>query len=95
MKERDLHMIQGAFDIQKNSPSSATRSDLDVAVILPCYNEAVAIGETVRQFRAALPDATMISVGQFESVPEPGTPFDAWLVTEPAPRDDPCAVFQR
>ncbi len=59
MKERDLHMIQGAFNIQNNSPSSATRSDLDVAVILPCYNEAVAIGETVRQFRAALPDATI------------------------------------
>lgn len=32
---------------------------LDIAVILPCYNEAVAIGETVAQFRAALPNATV------------------------------------
>ncbi|MES0863529.1 glycosyltransferase family 2 protein [Ruegeria sp. SCPT10] len=32
---------------------------LEIAVILPCYNEAVAIGETVAQFRAALPGATI------------------------------------
>jgi len=30
---------------------------LKVAVLLPCYNEEGAIGETVRAFRAALPDA--------------------------------------
>jgi glycosyltransferase involved in cell wall biosynthesis len=28
-----------------------------VAVLLPCYNEAAAIGQTVADFRAALPDA--------------------------------------
>ncbi len=28
-----------------------------IAVILPCYNEEAAIGKTVRDFRAALPDA--------------------------------------
>ncbi len=32
-------------------------SDLDVAVLIPCYNEAVAIGGVVRDFRAALPGA--------------------------------------
>jgi glycosyltransferase involved in cell wall biosynthesis len=32
---------------------------LDIAVILPCYNEAKAIGPLVRGFRAALPDATI------------------------------------
>lgn len=31
--------------------------DLDVAVLIPCYNEAVAIGGVVRDFRAALPAA--------------------------------------
>ena len=30
-----------------------------IAVILPCYNEAVAIGRVVAGFRAALPDATV------------------------------------
>lgn len=30
-----------------------------VAVLLPCYNEAAAIGQTIADFRAALPDATI------------------------------------
>jgi len=30
-----------------------------IAVILPCYNEEAAIGQTVAAFRAALPDATI------------------------------------
>jgi len=37
------------------SPAAAPR----VAVILPCYNEAAAIGDTVAGFRAALPSATI------------------------------------
>ena len=32
---------------------------MKIAVLLPCYNEEGAIGETVRAFRAALPDATI------------------------------------
>ncbi len=32
---------------------------LRIAVLLPCYNEEGAIGETVRAFRAALPDAAI------------------------------------
>jgi glycosyltransferase involved in cell wall biosynthesis len=32
-------------------------SDLDVAVLIPCYNEAAAIGGVVRDFRAAMPGA--------------------------------------
>jgi glycosyltransferase involved in cell wall biosynthesis len=30
-----------------------------IAILLPCYNEAAAIGQTVTDFRAALPDATI------------------------------------
>src|SRR5262245_55436971 len=30
-----------------------------VAVVIPCFNEEVAIGQTVRGFRAALPDAAI------------------------------------
>jgi glycosyltransferase involved in cell wall biosynthesis len=30
-----------------------------IAVLLPCYNEEAAIGQTVQDFRAALPDATI------------------------------------
>lgn len=32
---------------------------LSIAVLLPCYNEEVAIGKVVRDFKAALPDATV------------------------------------
>lgn len=32
-------------------------TDLRIAVLLPCYNEAAAIAQTVADFRAALPDA--------------------------------------
>jgi glycosyltransferase involved in cell wall biosynthesis len=31
--------------------------DLRIAVIIPCHNEEVAIGQVVRDFRAALPSA--------------------------------------
>ena len=33
--------------------------NLSVAVLLPCYNEEVTIGKVVRDFRAALPEATV------------------------------------
>ena len=34
-------------------------SDARIAVLLPCYNEEAAIGQTVAGFRAALPDAAI------------------------------------
>jgi glycosyltransferase involved in cell wall biosynthesis len=34
-------------------------SALEVAVLVPCFNEAAAIGKVVADFRAALPDATV------------------------------------
>ncbi|MEL6949070.1 MAG: glycosyltransferase family 2 protein [Pseudomonadota bacterium] len=34
-------------------------SDRDIAVLVPCYNEAATIGNVVEDFRAALPDATI------------------------------------
>lgn len=37
--------------------ATAALASLRVAVVIPCYNEAVAIGATVREFRAALPHA--------------------------------------
>lgn len=43
----------------------------------------------------AAPDATVLSIAQFEAAPEGDQPFDLWLVTEPAPRDDPCAAFRK
>jgi glycosyltransferase involved in cell wall biosynthesis len=34
-------------------------SGLEIAVIVPCFNEAAAIGKVVSDFRASLPDATV------------------------------------
>lgn len=36
-----------------------TKDDLDVAVLVPCYNEEVTIGKVVADFREALPSATI------------------------------------
>jgi glycosyltransferase involved in cell wall biosynthesis len=32
---------------------------VSIAVLIPCYNEAIAVGRVVSEFRAALPDATI------------------------------------
>ncbi|MCX7644545.1 MAG: ChaN family lipoprotein [Rhodobacteraceae bacterium] len=43
----------------------------------------------------AAPEVTILAVGQFEAPPEePAPPYDLWLVTPPAAREDPCAVFR-
>ena len=45
-----------------STPTAMDRLQLThprVAVLVPCYNEEVAIGAVVRDFRAALPDATV------------------------------------
>lgn len=34
-------------------------SDFNIAVILPCYNEEVAIAQTISEFKAAIPQATV------------------------------------
>lgn len=44
---------------------------------------------------AALPGLRVLSLGQIEAAPPGDPPFDLWLVTEPAGRDDPCAAFTR
>ena len=42
---------------EDGTPSIVTQPT--IAVLLPCYHEAAAIGQTVAGFRAALPDATV------------------------------------
>ena len=41
------------------TPAAAAVASSRVAVLIPCYNEAVAIGQVVRDFRAALPDSVV------------------------------------
>ncbi|MFN4173027.1 MAG: ChaN family lipoprotein [Pseudorhodobacter sp.] len=41
----------------------------------------------------AAPSVPVLSVGQLEAPAEGPQPFDLWIVTQPAERDDPCAAF--
>ena len=42
----------------------------------------------------AAPDLRVVSIGQFEVLPDDTPPFDYWIVTDPSPRPDPCELFQ-
>ncbi len=44
--------------------------------------------------RLAAPEITVIALGQLEATPATPPPFDLWVVTDPAPRPDPCAAFR-
>lgn len=39
------------------------------------------------------PGVRVLSVGQIEGLADTDQPFDLWIATEPAVRDDPCAAF--
>ena len=39
------------------------------------------------------PGLRVLSIGQIEGAAGPDEPFDLWIATDPAPRDDPCAAF--
>lgn len=49
--------------------------------------------------RKAAPGLRLVSIGQLEhsegAPVEAAQPFDFWIVTDPAPREDPCAVFAK
>ncbi|MBB6221719.1 glycosyltransferase [Rhizobium leguminosarum] len=54
-----------------------SRTDkLDIAVLLPCYNEAATIGPVVRGFRATLPDA---AIHVYDNNSTDGTALQAML----------------
>ncbi len=40
------------------------------------------------------PGVRVLSLGQLEADPGPDAPFDLWIVADPVPRGDPCAVFR-
>lgn len=39
------------------------------------------------------PALRVLSVGQLEADPGAAAPYDLWVVTDPVPREDPCAAF--
>ncbi len=40
------------------------------------------------------PELSVLSIGQLEEAAPDDAPYDHWRVTDPAPRDDPCAAFK-
>jgi len=42
----------------------------------------------------AAPEITVLSLGQLERPAGADQPFDLWIVTDPTPREDPCAAFR-
>lgn len=42
----------------------------------------------------AAPEVTVLALGQVERPAGSEQPFDLWIVTDPAPRGDPCAAFR-
>lgn len=52
-----MYDARNSPDQRLNTMSDPQLPDLDLAVLIPCYNEAVAIGAVVRAFQAALPSA--------------------------------------
>jgi uncharacterized iron-regulated protein len=47
-----------------------------------------------RMLAKAAPGIEVLTIGQFEDAAEADPPFDYWLVTDPAARQDPCAAFR-
>jgi glycosyltransferase involved in cell wall biosynthesis len=50
-----LHTLPIRDAVMLSSPTS-----LSIAVLIPCYNEELAVAEVIAGFRASLPDATML-----------------------------------
>lgn len=48
-----------------------------------------------RLLGAAMPELSVISIGQLEAPPGAPPSFDYWLVSEPAERPDPCTIFEQ
>ena len=59
MSEKILNIAASAKRTPTALDEPTDQGTLDIAVLVPCLNEAGAIGQVVRDFRAALPDAVV------------------------------------
>jgi Glycosyl transferase family 2 len=51
--------LAGLYTAHEPPLSGSVAADLSIAVLIPCYNEAAAIGKVVADFQAMLPSATV------------------------------------
>lgn len=47
-----------------------------------------------RALRTAMPEVRILSIGQFETMPDKAPPFDLFTLSDPHPRADPCLTFR-
>ena len=83
---RDAALAQAAL-------AALRRTGGPVAVITGSGHARTDIGVPALLALAA-PEVGVLSLGPMERPAAPDQPFDLWIVTDPAPRDDPCAAFR-
>lgn len=97
-----LEMLPQMVDAQRLRDAAFARTSLQalretggpVVVITGSGHADIARGIPAA-LREAAPDVKVFSLGQIEGDPGHDAPFDAWIITEPTPRDDPCAGFTK
>ena len=94
-------MMPGMVRAQRVRDAALARAAVDaltdtggpVAVITGNGHARTDWGVPSKLARAA-PEVSVLSIGQLESAPADGAPYDLWLVTPEAERPDPCAAFR-
>lgn len=93
-------LLPGMVDVQRLRDAALARAVVQamndtggpVAVITGNGHARKDQGLTVPLAQVA-PELKVLSIGQFEDSAPAAPPFDLWLVTPAAPRDDPCKAF--
>lgn len=94
-------VVPGMIDAQRLRDGRLAQAALEalaatggpVAVIAGSGHARTDWGAPALVARAA-PEVTVLSLAFLEAEPEEPAPFDLWLVTPPAEREDPCAAFR-
>ena len=106
-EQRDAHcnalpedLLAGMVEAQRLRDAALARAVVQaldetggpVAVITGSGHARVDRGVPAVLARVA-PQVRVLSIGQIEAPADALQPYDLWVVTRPAPREDPCAAF--
>ncbi|WP_415184095.1 ChaN family lipoprotein [Phaeovulum sp.] len=95
-------MLPGMVEAQRLRDAAFARAALQaleltggpVAVITGTGHARIDTGLPAVLRRVA-PERSVLSLGQLERPATGPQPYDLWIVTDPAPREDPCLTFQK
>ncbi len=96
------HLLPGMVDAQRLRDGALAAQVMQaleqtggpVAVITGAGHARQDMG-VPRKLAVAAPDLRVLSFAMLEADPGPDAPFDHWIVTDPHPREDPCAHFRQ